>query len=651
MAGKTIIKLGDVFMPYSRFQWPKYRGVIARPVEMDCPAEFYVPLVALAKSVRGRTTTLTVTGPSNPGANPGDASVTIEGVYIDRVIQVSDALTRVVLYDRRLLLSRYICPRDFNIRFGDKDASGKIKYLAETEFPKYQAAILEVLESRADVGANFDAFVNPESFNAADGLHLSGLTMAQALSDLLDRYGASLTVWNNGGMYVVELGDATQVGQLPGKSTYSWDQEPGWIYNAAYVCGRPSVIKCYYKERHCMRLQGAGGDISVAHAAPQALRVELEQVYKSKDAEGKAVFYTLAELLTAYGFSTGDLTEAQIAQRFMSENFEGTGIYSQLENEAMKAVANAVHESWRTLWRVKYVGTGGAVGGWTDWAFGKLNSDGSVSPVSVECEWVEFLNVISPDVGNGSKFIGSVTTVNHPSTVPAFTAAWEGDASSGIVRIEQKQLRDNNRAIPGALTEPLKIVATQKVEDGQGNGYTIDGYEFVEEQDESKAEFEANFTITIYICATRRMPNTESRFHVERVSAFTDGDVDFIELPVSEEVTCFRDYVNANEGKGALSDGLGLVMNAAPLTDDAIARAEVWKARFATGVESSGVAESLMAFRDLEVKGPVSEIVLDVDGEVVKTRIVTGNLADDNAQRRREVKRLAERRFKTAGAI
>ena len=647
-SGNTKLQLGNVFLPYTRFSWPKYRGVIARPIEIDCPAEFYGPLVALAKGLQGGTTELTVTAPANAGAHNTPETITIRGIYIDRVIKQSEALCRVVLYDRRFILSRYIFPRDFNIRFGDKDSQGRIKYLNGTEFATFANAVIEAFDSKSQADNAFREIVNPESFTAPDGLHLSGLTYAQGLGDLLDRYSMSLTVWNDGRLRVVDMSD----GNLPKKGSYSWEIEPGWSSEATYICGRPANIYVYYLERHCLKMEG--GSTTVAHRGPQELRVELEQVYKYEDDTGQPLYGTLAELLESQGFSSSAIDDADIAKRYMSETFQGTALYTEYETEAARLVIRSIKECWRRLWRVKFVGAGGAIGGWTNWAFGKMNADGSVLPVTVECPWVEFLNEPAPVEGGGGQltFIGAAVTENHASPAP-FSADWEGgDPSLGIIRLTQNAIRDHNFAVPGALSTPLTVEQVAQVRDGDDNPKTVqDGdFDYVEAENYDKAEFSESFSIAIYACATRRMPNNESRWHLEVADGFDDADIGYVELPVGSELLCYRDYVSSESGHAAQADGLGPILNATQLEQDAAARASVWKATHASGIDGFGVAQSLKAFREVEVRGAVAEVVLEIDGEQVQTRIVAGNLADTEARVRRAAKRLADRSFTTAGA-
>lgn len=645
------LKIGNVFLPYSAFEWPKYRGTVARIVEIDCPAEYFSKLEALAKSLQGKPTSMTFTAPSSAGANASEDSRTINGVYITRVVKMNEAICRLFLADRRWVLSRFVTDGDYNERFGDG-------YLNETRAALYGQVLRKMIESQSDV----DSALSVNNFittPAPDGLHQSGLAYPQGIGEVIERSGGSLAVWNDGYMRIVDRSDLAS--GLPGINDYSWQTEPSWATQASWIGGRPRRIYVYYLERHCLRMQGAGYQGSIAHSGPQELRVELEQVYKGKyptgtvingvNMGGKTAYVTLEELLTSNGFAATDLTDAEIANCYMSSNFErATNIYSELDNDATKAVISAVHDGWRQLWRVKFVGVGGAIGGWTDWAFGKINPDGSVLPVTVECPWVEFLDAPAPS-GGGKDFIGTVTTINHASPAP-FEARWEGgDPSLGIIRLHQRELESGNIAVPGALVAQLGIKRTSQLKDAKGKGYTIDGFDGIESEDRGMAQFQNSFTIAIYACATRRMPNNETKWHRESVDGFADGDIDYIELPVGSELYCVRDYVSASEsGKLAQADGLGRVLNADALEDDAQVRADVWKTMFTSPFEGFGIAEGIKAL-DIEVQGPIAEVVLEVGQDEIRTRVVAGNLADNLARERIAQKRLADRKFKTAGGF
>ena len=526
---------------------------------------------------------------------------------------------------------------DFNIQFGDG-------YLDDTRQPTIRGAINQLrksisLLSTLTTGASVNALPD---VGLRDGLHLSGQSLSFGLGQLLESASADLTVHNDGRIYFIGRTGIDNSSKLPKQGDYKWATEPPWFTRATTIMGRPRTIYAYSPERHCLRIEYATGDDTVVSRGPQSLRVELEQVYSSG-----GEYFTLDELLSEYDFP-GELTDADVAHAIMSETLEGTTLYDSYGTANFEAVQKALVDGWRRLFRIKFSGTNGALGGWKDWAAGKINADGSVQPVAVECPWVEFLNVALPTNGI-ERLVDSPMTVNHDSPSP-FTVVFEGDVSNGIIRLQQRALRDNNLAIPGALTEPLRLAVKNSVEDGQGAAYTLDNMKLIEREDRGKARFDPTFSAAIYLCATRQMPNDETRWHSEAVKGYSDGDISFVELPPGEAV-CVRDYVGGD--KLVLGDGLGAILNQDELTIDAGLRADSWKAEQTAALEGSGVAESLMLFNDYEVDGPISEITLDVKVTetscTVQTIITAGNIGDTDVASRIAANRNANRKWQGAG--
>lgn len=643
MAGADIvIKLGDVFLPYCTFRFPKYRGVVAREVVLDCPAAMFDSLSALAKGQPIAGWPLSVTGPATPGNNPQGVTVTMANVWIDRVVKF-DQTCRLTLFDTRFLLARRVSDVDFRIVFGDG-------YLNETNYSTTHSALGKLRDSVSWLATftRSDWAKDAPNVTVRDNTYLSGQPLPLALGQFLDSFNADMTVKNDGRVYAVGREDIAGSAKLPTLDAYKWHVAPGWVTRGTYISGKPRTIVVYYAERHCLRILGGDANATIAHISPVELRVELEQVYAD---EGE--YKTLDELLSDHNFDSSDLTDDLIATCFMSDTCENAPIHDAYGSEDFNAVHKAVQDGWRRLYRLKFIGDKGALGGWTNWEPGKIASDGSIIPVAVECPWVEFLNVVQPEGEGEQKFVNSVTTVNHESPAP-FTVRFEGSESSGIIRLVQKDLRDGNLAVPGALTEPLRVREVNKLEDGEGDIFSLNDYKLIESESRGKARFNSSFEVAVYMCATRRMPNDETRWHDERVAgALPNPDIAFIELPPSFELLCVRDYVNATEGKAAQSDGLGAVLNQTALTDDATNRARGWELTHCAELEGFGIAEGPALFGDYEVGGPISEIRLDVEvtetSATVRTYISAGNLADLESRGRLATTRFAKREWKERG--
>lgn len=640
--GTVTYNLGGVALPYADFSWPKYRGTVARIVTIDAPGEMYADFAKLARGLSGKPTYLEVTGPAEAGTNPAKATVKIEGVYIQRVTKLNKQVCQLQLADARILLARRVGDKDFRLLFGDG-------YLEGTDEPTVKSAtealVLSIDVLRGNVGGG--AYQEFPVVDTREKTYISGSLLSTSLAELLDQANVDLTVKNDGRFAFAAREDLAGAAKLPAVSKYDWAVEPTWTAADSLVLGVPRKIVGYYPERHCLRIEGTDENSTASTHGPAELKVQWEQVYSS---EGK--IYTLAELLVANNFGATDLTDAKIAKCFWTDNFEGTPLAASFGTAQFGRVHTAVRNDWRRLWRLEFADAKGHLGGWTDLAPGKINADGSASPVAVECPWVEFLAELA--VPDGQPLIGSPMTINHTDTAP-FGIMWEGGPESGIIRLVQKDNLRGGVAIPGALIEPLVIEKrlTSSVESGSGEAFSVGAeYFVVERQDIGKARFSPSFRMATFICATRRLPNDETRWHAEQTTGDTGGDIERIELPLSGELYCVRDYVNINEANHApLGDLLGPILNQQDLTDDIEVRGEAWMVEHVAALDGFGVAESVMLFNDVEVRGPINEISLEFRNDgLVQTRITAGNLGDNDQRRRKAAKRLADRKFAAMGA-
>jgi hypothetical protein len=397
-----------------------------------------------------------------------------------------------------------------------------------------------------------------------------------------------------------------------------------------------------------------GGDPFTTIATPAGLapelEVELEQIYLF-DGE----YLTLAEMLTAAGYSSRAISDEDIASHLMKE-MQGTAVERDRSDNNDK-LQSALKSNWRRTWRVKFRNSVGHIGGWTDWKFGKLNADGSVSDVAVDCPTVEFLSVVDDD-GAGT-YIGKPITVNHDSP-SKLTATWEIEKESMIIHLSQpKDMDDGSFFIPGELVDVvgngtqlrLDKLAVSSIDDGTGQGHPLAGYEIIESQDRTKAQFNPDFEITIYAVATKRMPNNFNRWWHEDVDAYPAAEayVPYQDLPPSETVIAYRDYVDPANGKNSLGDGLGALLNQPQVRLEAERRAEVWKLVHGNPIEGEGVAMGVAAFRELDLSGPIKEISLEIVGHKVTTRVVVGNLANERARLITAEKKVRQRGYEEKG--
>lgn len=640
--GTVSYNLGGVALPYADFAWPKYRGTVARVITLDAPGGMYADLAKLARGLNGAPTYIEVTGPAEGGANPSKATRKIAGVYILRVTKLNKQVCQVQIADARILLSRRVGDMDFRLIFGDGYLEGTDESTIKSATEKLVASI-DVL--RGNVGGG--AYQEFPVVNTREKTHISGTALPVSLAELLDQANVDLTVKTDGRFAFAAREDLAGAAKLPGVSAYDWAVEPTWTAADSVILGVPRKIIAYYPERHCLRIEGTDPNSTASTHGPRELHVFWDQRYSS---DGK--IYTLAELLVANNFGAADLTDAQIAKAFWTDNLEGTPMASHFGTAQFGRVHTAIRNDWRRLWKLTGANAKAHLGGWTDFVPGKINADGSSTAVAVECPWVEFLAELA--VADGQPLIGTPMTINHTDTAP-FGVVWEGNPDMGLIRLVQKDSLRGGVALPGALVSPLVLEKrlTSTVESGAGEAFTVGSeYFVVERQDIGKARFSSSFRMAVFLCATKRLPNNETRWHAQSVVGNNQGDIEKVELPLSAELFCVRDYVNINEaGHAPIGDLLGPILNQQDLTDDATARRDAWFVEHTAALDGFGVAESTKLFFDHEVRGPINEIILEcrADG-MIQTRIVAGNLGDFDQRRRIAAKRIADRKIKAMGA-
>lgn len=628
--------LGGVKLAYCEFRWPLYRGMTPRPVEIDQPAALFPALKAMAQGLGGFPTYLAGDGPAKAGTSPGARSFYYGGVYVANVALLDAMRCRVTLYDRRYELARRVMDKSYRIQFGDG-------YMNGTDKKTYREAIEDIVGSidlLSDSLAD-DAYNSVPEADLPENLLLDGLPLLTALGTLGESGGFDLCVDWHGKYYFANRADVDG-SVLPGRNEYSWRMQPGWVIEENIRLQRPRTLSVYSKERHCLKLQGVDPRSTISHNEPPELRVELEQVYSSK-----GEIYTLDELLVACGFTAGTLTDTEIASVYMTDTFQGTTVEAD-GTANTRDVITAIKDGWRTLWRIKFSDERGSLGGWEDWEFGQINADGSVSEVAVDCKWVEFINVLDlPE--NADTTINAKLTHNHDGPAP-FTPLWEMGPANRVIRLVQRPLQDGNQAVPGALTAPLTVTLKNSVETEEGESIPLDLYEIVDMEDRNKARFTPSFQLSIYVCATRRAPNDETRWHREDVEAYPDGDIADAEIPPGTQL-CVRDYATDSNRQ---ADGLGPVLNADIVKADAERRAEAWKIAFGQMAAGEGVAESVMMATEWKVNGAIAEISLDgtIEGagvQVFRSRMVVGGLLDAEAIDKRAAILVKERGMKEAG--
>lgn len=636
---------------YSQLVIPKYRGTEAKPIEIygiNEPTAVggargnnirYNDLKKLVEQANTQAGffDLKIIGPKEPGAKYEDDELILKKLIPLRLVRQTKQLWKLVLFDIRLLLTTRISHMDFRMLFGSKFLNG-------TEATTYKEAIIKVFNETPLLtrhqASDFSQLLSGLEFKK-DDQHYAGLTLAQLLDALADDANADFGITNDGLFHMKDRTDADEPDRLPDVKKYSWSIEPSWNSLENIVSMRPKNFYSYYLEKHCIAIKGTDPGASVVSSIiPAELKVELEQVYLYEDE-----YLTLQEMLVKARYQSTAITDKIISQTLMAD-FQGTAIARDGSLANYRVIAS-IQNYWRRLWRIKYTANEGDIGGWADWFFGKINDKGVIKDTGIDCKYVEFLGVIGPKSG---AFIGSDAAVNHP-TPAKFAPKWHQDKSGLIVFLGQPDgMEDGSMAIPGELEAPLVVGPVKNIDDGQGTTYPIPAWLGpIEVKDKSKAKFKFSFEIIIYMVATKRMPNDDRRWWKETVEGFKDGDIDIQELQPPEDIVAYRDYVDGTAAHPSTVDGFGTLLNAVQITDDAARRVEVWKMVNLSPLEGDGEAESIAAFRDIDVTGPVRYMELKLDEHVIKTQIAVGNLGNQKWREMVAAKRLAARKYEEKG--
>jgi hypothetical protein len=608
---------------------PRYRGVHSIPIQIYGSEATYQAIRALV-TAKDRVK-LEVAGPGEPGGNPAVARVQYDDLYVHSLRMHNDSTWLLELYDRRFELSRRIAALDVNMRFGDGAVPG-------TNFGDTLAALKALTDSIDVVKDNLDrtAFAQVPSLQLPEDTPLAGMGARAALDYLSDVAEVDLDV-RGGKFRFADRSDIAGSPVLAQLSNLPWTSRPSFMIDAPTYKNLPKRFHVYFQERHTFRLVGRNGRATIAPPPgmdPSAF-MALEQVY-SYNGE----YLTLDELsLAIFGLVPRGISDEAIASSYLTENLDGCSIGGQpltQHSADARTFIGVIKRDWRRLWRIE--APLGTLGGWSDYEFGALRSDGSVSAQSVRCLWVEIYNTIRSQSGS---FIGADASRNHPAPSP-FVPVWDGGPESGVIRLagvldtsggETKAgsiQHPNNEAHPGHLTGTLRVGVVTQVQDGSGQTIGFQGFTPIEIQNKTQAKFVQSFEIAIDLTATRRVPQTLDRFWLEDLGGFSNGTVDHHEIMAP--ILAYREF-------GNIGDGFGAVMNTAEVSREAENLKQQWMREFTLASEGDGVCESLIAFRDLDIQGPIRQITLEIDsdetGTYMRTRVEFGNLASPHARRNR----------------
>lgn len=586
--------------------------------------------ITVANGLDGGETTLVFEGPDGAGKTAGQDRVEVKGIYLTSIVQSSAVSSTLTMFDRRILLSQRVADKDYNVSFGDGFLHGTETTTVEAALRKQVAGI--------DVLNNYKA---PDMFvglpqTTIDTRLTAGLPLFQGLQNVLDASGIDLTVTLDGLFKFVTRQDVDP-DALPSVSDYDWVQRPQWSLGANAVKRNvPRYVDCFYTIRQELEVGNDAVNARRTTTTPPELVVELTQVYAVKGS-----YMTLTELLAEFNLPNA-ITDAEIAGSIMTDTFQGTGIEADGTAETQEII-KAIKDGWRTLWRIDFPEHDGHLGGWTDWAFGNFVrdaagvTDGGVDPTPVICQWAERLNVVDIDDAS-NQFVGAKTFINHAGTAAPFVAKWDNGPHNRVIRIGRKPLQDGNVAYPGQLERELGVVIKNTLEDESGFQANLKNVKVIDAEDPKLAKFERDFEIKIRMVATKRMPNSEVRWHKQRNDGDTNGGIERVELPVGVELLAYRD-VDGN------------TLNGSELKRDSEIRTQEYLLKLSRSYEGDGLAERIRAFAEIELTGAVREVTIERDGNAIRTRVSAGNLGTVAARKRKAEKRRAMQQVAEAGKV
>lgn len=629
----------------SDFAWPKYRGASARRVTVNFNGRRWDEFTSFFEGVGLQPCELIWRFPGSPGATAQTRTVVrVPGVYIRRARKVSSLRAVLWLYDARWWLNEAVNALDFNTTF-----AGSV--LADTEAATYRTAIRAILtdlQQRGRLPVAWNADNVPETALEADVL-LAALQSPSPIDYLCERCGCALTVENGRIMFAVTSEITAEwvasVAQLP------WYTEPGFVIQQDRNKLLPSSVLVYAEERHTHRVwYDSPGS---TRTSSERVALQWQQRYMVDDKPK-----TLAELCTHFGYT---ITDAQIAKYFLCDaagrsDLDATELYPcNVTNQ--RVMWSIIRRDWRRLFKLDLPDGNGS---WVDYAFGKLLAGGDVDSVALEVDWVEFRRTGITRLAGTDTMIGAPWSFNrsYADSAPPFSVAWvNGTAESGLVRLVYTGTNsDAFPAVPGELYVPrpagvvddaLRITLKDELAAGTHMA-NLRNLTLTAREDISNGRFYDDFSMAVYVTATRRSPNSAERWWATEVLTGAKTDYTLVaELPPGE-VKALRTYPGV-----VASDGYGPLLNQEELTADAERRVDALMMRLLGGDNVTGEAYGI---HEVAVDGPVQEVVYAVEVDnmyrvKMLTRVTTGLLTNTEALRLAEDKRQAGRVYTLSGKL
>lgn len=666
MSGESEMFFGPIELDPCSFVWPLFRGATPRIARPDSRAMVVIPQPGRRFeefATLPYLNDLTLTCMAEDGTRNGETeTLVIPNVRLIEVRQVSEFVCELHLQNMLIDLANRICPADFNILYKDG-------YLPNTyarnlmQAYEWLGPLLVELAGVLDEDA-FAAIPDEEVFELHEGLNLAGLSLPYALDLLSDRIGIDpICTINNTLAFAMREGTNVPV-EIEGPNWIDGKAPTWYAQEGRALRGLPKKIAFYYPERHALALSVPRVSETIVHGDDE-VKIELEQVYRF---DGK--YGVLSDMLEFYGFASNAITDAQIADKINTANFERTQIEGGLFPNAFEVIAT-IRDGWHSLVRIMHPEFLSRAGAWTDRQFGTFEEvttkdgfkryTGDLAEAGVLGEWTEYL-AVALDESNPvqQNIIGVVVAKDHRQSgtvlpVAPFTAIWENE-SQGVIRLVPKPPASATTVWLGRMSSGPRLVCEKKqvLERDDGGVITATGDEALFVPTPADVKFDPTWRIELRMVARRRMPNTTARYTRIEYDGFEDGDVEVLEVEVEDDLFALRGL----PADGTLDDGLGLVLNQGDLDIDSHRRERVLRDALsihpggAVGLPVPGEGEALgLSLAATPIAGAISAVSIDVEYPVMTVRIDVHNWASEKQRLDRLLAKRANRAIEHGGKV
>lgn len=717
--------LGSVPLAYTRIKWPMaYRGTQHVPCVFYQPTEMFDLIDALPRNEAGVTLKVICQGENGPyeqqikGVQIVSVEKLVERDEADgcRVI-IADRRWRLeeeIMQQSWSLLyqGQYLEGTAKSLRKAYRlDVALQEHLIGQYPFAGYMAN-------------GWDTAIKPRGdFNylVPNDLLYAGKPMAPTLQKLLEWWGVDLSVDIDGNFYLATRlsgptgdDDGLEIVKQYFKEWEWIDTEPE--VNKKRSDGRlPKKIKIPFWERHTLQVPygnivdtkkpstgggGGGGDVP---KPPHDL--ELVPAYK---VGGR--FLNYENLQTAYGVSLTDKPR----EFFLSPTMIGTKLYhgavdsTDIEQGKKFTLTQIIAESERVYYGIVHTKNNTQKSAWTDFALGVVSGDGVIQPRDAIGNWTELYEKINPKPGivTGNVLIENVPIARVHTFLDQYDAqgklkdtfepfvdkpisladlgldrpAWEQKRSLaeaapfnvtwaakevGIIKLSL----DKRRAKPGSdaiigTPESVGFIGTrvnlrEKLQKSYKQKYKALNLKMQQHRDDMI--FPVDYSMWIYVAATRNFPNNKDKFWVETVDGVQDGDVEEMWLEADMRTFAYRDFVNKTPAVGLQNhteekkrpngnDGYGKVLNRGELKRTAQMRGDL---ALMALLEPAAWTHEFLNFTVVakfkKMKGAMDSIVLDINGKVVKAELAMGTRSNDQARRQEAMSRAIRQVQEIAG--